>query len=478
MSTIDEVIKIFNEELKGKSWIKKREIEDKIIFLKKIKKQRKKILERCIEIVKTINNDNQKKPKKNISKLIKKFKENQKNELKKYTEKIKNKKKAKDLKKPKKNISKLIKEFKENQKNKLKKYTKKIYGQKIVLSIFDIQDTIKILNIVKSNESFGVFDDINKSIRILEKIKKILNKKKALNYKQYSKAVLRKKNREEEEEKKIIILEKKMSLLVIEKREIEREISENKEKLRAINKTKEHNSKYSVTRDSSFFGKASYSKIYKSNKKSKKVDKNIKLKLHSFTLINSIESLNKLKNTRTYVLFPRNLIGYGKNDENLKRYINVLKIIQALKEVSLSNNHEDDLVPENKIYENKFILFGDKGVNKKLQIEQYNYEISNKVLDILKEKIDSTFFDKDGPFLITTNQNILDKEKGFELLYIDLSGFNNSALEEVINSYKNKLLEDGMSDVQTLEKFRLKLLSVMTNFNHRIHIFSELLAGE
>jgi len=155
----------------------------------------------------------------------------------------------------------------------------------------------------------------------------------------------------------------------------------------------------------------------------------------------------------------------------------VLELIQTLEEVSNNKSNVDNHTEFN-IYENKFVLFGDKKKEKYLNLKQYNYKISNTILDILRNRIDNSFLNKDGPFLITMTDNILNKDDGYEFIYIDLSEFNNSAIEEVINTYKNRLEENGSSDIKLLERFRLKFLSAITNFNDRMHLSSELLAGE
>jgi hypothetical protein len=68
--------------------------------------------------------------------------------------------------------------------------------------------------------------------------------------------------------------------------------------------------------------------------------------------------------------------------------------------------------------------------------------------------------------------------KDFSFLYINLSRFNNSAIREAIESYKERLVDKGNSDIERLEGWRYALLATLTNFNDDIHIVRAAMAGE
>ena len=112
--------------------------------------------------------------------------------------------------------------------------------------------------------------------------------------------------------------------------------------------------------------------------------------------------------------------------------------------------------------------------NKKINVETYNYKLSNKILEIFEKIVTPSFFEKEGPFLITVTENIL-KEKKFGFLYVDLSTFDNRALKQALSSYKKRLKEKGDGEIDFLEKMHYRLLSTMTNFSYE---FQLLLAGE
>lgn len=176
----------------------------------------------------------------------------------------------------------------------------------------------------------------------------------------------------------------------------------------------------------------------------------------------------------TYILFPRNLIGQNKETKKYKRYLKVLELIQEFKKVNNTNSST-----KAKEYENKFILPKIKSLNEeKVTVETYNYELSNEILDFFKEKVTPLFFDKDGPFFITVTKNVFNQEKISSFIYLDLSTFNESAINQVINSYKHRLVDKGNDDIGTLEKWHYNILSAITKFNDNLHLFQVAVAGE
>ena len=204
-------------------------------------------------------------------------------------------------------------------------------------------------------------------------------------------------------------------------------------------------------------------------------DGSMSVRSHSYNVINSSDALLALENTTTYVLLPRNLSGHSnQNTVIYKRYLQVLELIQELKKVNKS-------IPRNSIsrkHENEFILFTTGEVDKKVTVENYNYELSHEVLDFFQEKYPSKLFRKDGPYFITTAKNVLTSSDDFSFLYVNLSKFNNSSVKEVIESYKQRLLDKGDSDIGLLESWRYTLLSALTTLNNDIHIFQTAVAGE
>ena len=474
---INKIINLLKSQLKGKSWLEQEKIKEKISVLTQIKKerliQREKFLKRSIEILDEISKLN---PQKKILSSIEEFDKAQNKELRRYVKEVKNKNKDKSISKK----IKIINRFKESQETKRYSFIKKIkktYGTKEVLFIFNMEDTKNLLVKLKNNKSFMTFYNIDKAIQVLEKSIKIKQKNK------YNKTTLIEIDRNE---KNIIIIknkdenfEEKMDTDCIKLEIIQGKIKRIED---LSEKQKKNQNNYTSKIDSSFYGKGGSYKVSKSNKIYKKSQQqSTKIKSNEYLSLNSIEELKNLKGIRTYVLFPKKIYSGTSNTETYKRYSIVLEYIQEeLNKITVQDANEDSINNQHNIktQKNRFVLFYEKKYDKKLILDNYNYKVSHKVLDIFKDKIKSDIFDNDGPFLITMNENMFDNEKGFEFIYIDLSDFNDSAIKEVINSYRVKLKENGLSDVPTLERFRLICLSLITTFSANIYSFSVLHAKD
>ena len=107
----------------------------------------------------------------------------------------------------------------------------------------------------------------------------------------------------------------------------------------------------------------------------------------------------------------------------------------------------------------------------------YNHALSNKVLKFFRKKYAHSLFREDGPYLITTIKNVWDEKEDFSFLYVNLSKFNKSAVDEIIGSYKERLIKSGIDEVTTFEKWHASLLAFVTNFSSDIHIFQTAVAS-
>lgn len=200
------------------------------------------------------------------------------------------------------------------------------------------------------------------------------------------------------------------------------------------------------------------------------------IRRHTYGVVSSQEELETLENTMTFVLLPRNLSGQtNPNRAIYKRYVRVLELIQELRQVDTRVNRPKSAMRK---HENQFILFGTQKNSSKITVENYDYALSHKVLDFFQEKYPDVAFSKEGPYLITTAKNVLKEQKDFSFLYVNLSSFNNSSVKEVIESYKQRLITEGNSDVKILEAWKYTLLSALTNLNADIHIVQMAMAGD
>ncbi len=219
-------------------------------------------------------------------------------------------------------------------------------------------------------------------------------------------------------------------------------------------------------------------KITKVSIGDKEEQKDINVRSHVYTVINKEDDLKKLAYTLSYVLFPKNLSGHSnKITASYKRYVEVLEQIQELRKIDKGNVMVQKSLRFPRT-DNHFVLFKNGEDESRVTVENYNYELSYKVLDFFQEKYPNVRFDDDGPYIITTASNVMNGAKDFSFLYINLSNFNNSAIREAIESYKKRLVDKGNSDIEKLEGWRYSLLAALTNFNDDIHLVRSAMAGD
>lgn len=203
-------------------------------------------------------------------------------------------------------------------------------------------------------------------------------------------------------------------------------------------------------------------------------NRNVQIEDDSYRVIYSEDELKKLSEITTYVIFPKSLASESRMDEQIhKRYKRVLKLIQRLDKVEVENDGYVSSFYEN---ENIFVLFSqEKG--KVVSIENYNYDLSKKVLKFFRKAYTYSLFREEGPYLITTVKNVWKEKEDFSFIYVNLSGFDNSAIDEMIGAYRERLFNHGINDITILEKIHTNLLSIVTNFSSGINIFQGVVSG-
>ena len=197
----------------------------------------------------------------------------------------------------------------------------------------------------------------------------------------------------------------------------------------------------------------------------------INISEHKYKRINTITQIKELKSMKTYLLLPNNISNSYHKSKKYKRYEKVLNLIQELPK------YNENIFKLNDKKINKFILLAKEKTldDEPITPQNYNYKLSNQIISIM-ENNSTLSFKGEGPFLATTMINII-TDKNITYLYIDLSEFNNSAIDEIINSYKQHLIDKGNSDFTILEKLKYKILALLTNANDNIHIVKSAVAG-
>jgi len=204
-------------------------------------------------------------------------------------------------------------------------------------------------------------------------------------------------------------------------------------------------------------------------------DSNIQItiiKKHRYKKINTILQIEELKNIKTYLLLPLNISFTYTKSKIYKRYKRALDLVQRLPKYD--NNISE--TEAKKI--NQFILLAKEKTleDEPITPKNYNYKLSNQIISII-ENNSTLSFKGEGPFLVTTMENIITDEN-ITYLSVDLSPFDNSAINEIVNSYKEHLEEKGMDDFTFLEKLKSKVLSIVVKANENIRTVQMAVAGE
>ena len=196
---------------------------------------------------------------------------------------------------------------------------------------------------------------------------------------------------------------------------------------------------------------------------------------HSYRVVNTLKEVKLLKNTITYVLLPDNISAHkNKESKKYKRYTQLLELVQELRKTNLGTP-PDSVAAKS---DNQFVLFSKESKDETVDVKNYNYELAQKVLDFFKQNYSYSLFSKEGPYLVTVTKDVWTNKEHFTFLYVNMSSFNNSALKEVLESYKDRLITKGNDEIGMFEKLHSTLLSFITNLNDDIHIFQSAFAGE
>ncbi|CAA6824432.1 MAG: Unknown protein [uncultured Sulfurovum sp.] len=198
------------------------------------------------------------------------------------------------------------------------------------------------------------------------------------------------------------------------------------------------------------------------------------VKKHNYSFIDSLDKIQDYNGLLTFVIFPRNILEQSKKSKKYQRYKKVLELIQ---ELTISKNDGFSFVTDT----NQFLLMKKPLYNKnKITVETYNYALAKELLaDITKrDEFKSPIFKKVGPFLITTTKSFFNTDNNPNFLCVNLSSFNEKAIQQVLESYKERLEKHGNNDIGILERLHYTMLSTLTNFNDDISIFKAAVAGE
>ncbi len=153
--------------------------------------------------------------------------------------------------------------------------------------------------------------------------------------------------------------------------------------------------------------------------------------------------------TYSYVLVGRD----ESNRVASSLYFELVKAIQG-------STAKAESIPDNvsKAHFNLFLIpvVGDKDV----AFHEPNYELSKLLLTLLS--ISSPIeFTNPGPYIITLSKPISMGERNevADILYIDLTNMHQTAIPEVVRTYKNKIFEKKLNGIEKLQSLRISLLN-------------------
>jgi hypothetical protein len=186
---------------------------------------------------------------------------------------------------------------------------------------------------------------------------------------------------------------------------------------------------------------------------------------HAYTSVIEKSELDKLEHMVTYVLFTET----PKDDKTKRQYLILLKSIMHNK-IDLDNNRYDkELLSQI----NRFIIPTHnhirRGEDHHQTLNNYNFSLSNDILNELRKRYELKKFKSSGPYLITTRDNLF-QDKDLHALYVNLNRFDKVAIHEVIKIYKKRLeVEDNIeADFSLIDRLTLNVMAFIVPANEHI----------
>ncbi|SCY01811.1 hypothetical protein [Desulfoluna spongiiphila] len=177
---------------------------------------------------------------------------------------------------------------------------------------------------------------------------------------------------------------------------------------------------------------------------------------HTYEYIYSYDDVSGGYGAYTYVL-----LGCEGGDQEAGMLYEAL--IKQIEECS-SEKSELDHLQKNKL--NIFLIPKREGVLGDVEV---NYKLSKKILTSFAVH-SSGEFSEPGPYLITTSKKISEYNNDEEigLFYVDLTGMNIKAINEIVSVYKHKLIDNDINSVEKLESFKISILNLALDIEDSI----------
>ena len=155
-----------------------------------------------------------------------------------------------------------------------------------------------------------------------------------------------------------------------------------------------------------------------------------------------------------YATYSYVLVGRDENNQRASLlYFELVKAIQG-------STARAESIPENvsKAHFNIFLIpaVGDKDA----AFHEPNYELSKTLLTLLSVAAPIEFTNP-GPYIITLLKPISMGERNeiADIFYVDLTNVHQTAVPEVVRTYKNKIFDKELNGIEKLQSLRLSLLN-------------------
>jgi len=202
---------------------------------------------------------------------------------------------------------------------------------------------------------------------------------------------------------------------------------------------------------------------------------------HTYTPVTSLGNEKSGYGLYTYVLLNKKINIEG---SALIEYRKKAKIILEMVQTYLPSANIS-YIDFSKI--NNFVIPTTSKSTTNVTLENYSYTLSKNFLSDISttlsvynnKSMSNTFKKHPGPFLITTLKPISKTGDALYFLYVDMSSLKPSAIQEVMQTYTNKLenSESGNMPFTKLETLRLNALKHLVGFNNIIAVVKQSLLG-
>jgi len=146
----------------------------------------------------------------------------------------------------------------------------------------------------------------------------------------------------------------------------------------------------------------------------------------------------------------------GHDDQDSDTATRYLKLVEEIRHSTSGSDELGDTISPERL--NLFLIPATKS---EYGENQTNYVLSKALLTVLAANSGEAF-SRPGPYLITLYKPLCSGEEGevADILYIDFTNIHPDAIPEVVRTYKNRVVDEGVEGIERLKSLRLLLLNM------------------